>query len=129
MKKSSETKRITHPPLVDFLLDAVLPWNGDEWNLKVLDASCGSGIFLVKAFQRLIHRWRQKNNGKDPLVSDLRPLLANNLIGVDKNEEAVRVVCLSPVGSKGTTRVEIGPFWWFKIPHLGFYVNGLTSFS
>ena len=81
--------------LVDFVLDAVLPWNGDEWNLKVLDASCGSGIFLVKAFQRLIHRWRRKNKGKDPLVSDLKPILANNFIGVDKNEEAVRVACFS----------------------------------
>lgn len=81
--------------LVDFVLDAVLPWNGEEWDLKVLDASCGSGIFLVKAFQRLIHRWRRENKGKDPLVSDLKPILANNLIGVDKNEEAVRVACFS----------------------------------
>jgi hypothetical protein len=81
--------------LVDFVLDAALPWDGDEWNLKVLDASCGSGIFLVKAFQRIIHRWRTKNNGKDPLVSDLKPILANNFVGVDKNPEAVRVACFS----------------------------------
>ncbi|HXD00380.1 MAG TPA: N-6 DNA methylase [Verrucomicrobiae bacterium] len=81
--------------LVDFVLDAVLPWGSDEWDLKILDGSCGSGIFLVKAFQRLIHRWRRKNKGKDPLVSDLKPILARNFIGVDKNEEAVRVACFS----------------------------------
>jgi type I restriction-modification system DNA methylase subunit len=81
--------------LVDFLLDAVLPWNDDAWDLKILDASCGSGIFLVKAFQRLIHRWRRKHKGQDPLVSDLKPILANNFIGVDKNEEAVRVASFS----------------------------------
>jgi type I restriction-modification system DNA methylase subunit len=81
--------------VVDFLLDAVLPWNDDEWDLKILDASCGSGIFLVKAFQRLIHRWRRKHKGQEPLVSDLKPILANNFIGVDKNEEAVRVACFS----------------------------------
>lgn len=80
--------------LVDFVLDAVLPWKGTEWDLKILDPSCGSGIFLVKAFQRLIHRWRQAN-GRDPLVSDLKPILANNLFGVDKNPEAVRVACFS----------------------------------
>lgn len=80
--------------LVDYVLDAVLPWNGDEWNLKILDPSCGSGIFLVKAFQRIIHRWRKANN-REPLVSDIRPLLAKNIVGVDINPEAVRVACFS----------------------------------
>ena len=80
--------------LVDYVLDAVLPWDGDEWNLRILDPACGSGIFLVKAFQRLIHRWRRQY-GREPLVSDLKPLLANNLYGVDINPDAVRVACFS----------------------------------
>lgn len=81
--------------LVDYVLDSVLPWNGKDWNLRILDPCCGSGIFLVKAFQRLIYRWRLANPDKEPLVSDLRPMLANNLVGVDKNNEAVRVACFS----------------------------------
>jgi len=85
----------TRAPLVDYVLDAVLPWNSDEWNVKVLDPSCGSGIFLVKAFQRLIHRWRRANSDRDPRVSDLKPILAQNLVGVDKHPEAVRVACFS----------------------------------
>jgi hypothetical protein len=80
--------------LVDYLLDAVLPWEGDEWYLRILDPSCGSGIFLVKAFQRLIHRWRCAN-GREPLVSDLKPILANNLVGIDINPEAIRVASFS----------------------------------
>lgn len=80
--------------LVDYVLDAVLPWDGDEWDLRILDPSCGSGIFLVKAFQRLIYRWRRAH-GREPLVSDLKPLLAKNLTGVDINPEAVRVACFS----------------------------------
>ncbi|MBN1360416.1 MAG: N-6 DNA methylase [Sedimentisphaerales bacterium] len=80
--------------LVDFVLDGVLPWNDDRYDLKVLDPCCGSGIFLVKAFQRLIHRWRRVHN-REPLVSDLKPLLANNLWGVDRDPEAVRVACFS----------------------------------
>lgn len=84
----------TPPHLVDFVLDAVLPWNSEKWDIRVLDPCCGSGIFLVKAFQRLIYRWRLANK-RDPLVSDLRPILASNLVGVDKNPEAVRVACFS----------------------------------
>lgn len=84
----------TPPQLVDYVLDAVLPWNGGEWDLKVLDPACGSGIFLVKAFQRLIHRWR-RHHDREPLVRDLKPLLANNFFGVDINPDAVRVACFS----------------------------------
>lgn len=84
----------TPPQLVDYVLDAVLPWKGKKWDLQILDPACGSGIFLVKAFQRLIHRWRQQN-GRDPLVSDLKPLLANNFTGVDINADAIRVACFS----------------------------------
>jgi type I restriction-modification system DNA methylase subunit len=80
--------------LVDFVLDGVLPWNDDNYNLKILDPCCGSGIFLVKAFQRLIHRWRRVHT-REPHVSDLKPLLANNLWGVDRDPEAVRVACFS----------------------------------
>ena len=80
--------------LVDYVLDAVLPWDGDEWNLRILDPACGSGIFLVKAFQRLIHRWR-RHHEREPLVRDLKPLLANNFYGVDRDPDAVRVACFS----------------------------------
>ena len=80
--------------LVDYVLDSVLPWDSEDWNVRVLDPACGSGIFLVKAFQRLIHRWK-KANRRAPLVKDLKPILANNLFGVDKNAEAVRVASFS----------------------------------
>jgi hypothetical protein len=81
--------------LVDFVLDDVLPWDDKEWNLKILDPACGSGIFLVKAFQRLIHRWRNANCGRVPKVADLKPILENNLFGVDINRDAVRVASFS----------------------------------
>lgn len=85
----------TRSHLVDYVLDAVLPWNSDEWNIRVLDPACGSGIFLVKAFQRLIHRWRRAHGGRAPRVSDLKPILAKNIVGVDRHPEAVRVACFS----------------------------------
>ncbi len=85
----------TPPHLVDFVLDGVLPWGGDEWDLKVLDPCCGSGIFLVKAFQRLVQRWKNAHPDQEPRVDDLRGLLENNLFGVDDNEDAIRVASFS----------------------------------
>ncbi|MCW5552346.1 MAG: N-6 DNA methylase [Verrucomicrobiae bacterium] len=81
--------------LVDFVLDDALPWDGKEWDLKILDPSCGSGIFLVKAFQRLVRRWRNAHHGKAPKVPDLKPILENNLFGVDINRDAIRVASFS----------------------------------
>jgi hypothetical protein len=85
----------TPPHLVDFILDRVLPWDGDAWNLKVLDPACGSGVFLVKAFQRLIHRWRRAHPGQAIRADTLRGLLEKNLFGVDKDPHAVRVASFS----------------------------------
>jgi hypothetical protein len=85
----------TPPHMVDFVLDRVLPWHGSTWNLKVLDPSCGSGIFLVKAFQRLIHRWKSANPGQPVRAEVLRRLLERNIFGVDIDPHAVRVASFS----------------------------------
>jgi len=85
----------TPPHLVDFILDRVLPWDGKEWNLKILDPACGSGIFLVKAFQRLIHRWKKAHPDQAIRAERLRGMLEKNLFGVDKDQHAVRVASFS----------------------------------
>jgi len=91
----SEGIYYTPPHLVDFILDRVLPWGGDQWDLKVLDPACGSGIFLVKAFQRLIHRWKNSHPKENIRAETLRGLLEKNLFGVDKDPHAVRVASFS----------------------------------
>lgn len=85
----------TPPYLVDFILDRVLPWDSDEWDLTILDPACGSGVFLVKAFQRLVHRWKRANPDQPLRAETLRNLLERNLFGVDKDPHAVRVACFS----------------------------------
>jgi hypothetical protein len=85
----------TPPHLVDFMLDRVLPWGGDLWDLKVIDPACGSGVFLVKAFQRLVHRWKSCHPNQTIRAETLRGLLENNLFGVDKDPHAVRVASFS----------------------------------
>ena len=85
----------TRPFLVDFILDKVLPWSGKDYDLKILDPCCGSSVFLVKAFQRLVHRWRNANPGKEPPASLLRKLLQENIFGVDIDVNAIRVSSFS----------------------------------
>lgn len=94
-KKSGTGIHYTPEHIVDFILDGVLPWNSQEWNIKILDPACGSGIFLVKAFQRLIYRWEQAHPNRTIQPSDLRSLLENNLFGVDVDSQAVRVASFS----------------------------------
>lgn len=81
--------------LVDFVLDAVLPWSGKEWDLKILDPACGSGIFLVRAFQRLVYRWKGQHPGKAVPKKILTHLLERCLFGVDIDAHAARVASFS----------------------------------
>ena len=94
-KKSGSGVHYTPEYIVDFILDGVLPWNEQDWNLKVIDPACGSGIFLVKAFQRLIHRWKIAHDSSRISAHVLKALLENNIFGVDIDKEAVRVASFS----------------------------------
>ena len=86
----------TPPYLADYVLDAVLPWNGNDWQVSVLDPACGSGVFLVKAYQRLVFRWKQSNPEKEnPSAKILRQLLTRCIHGVDRDPDAVRVASFS----------------------------------
>jgi len=85
----------TPPQLVDYVLDRVLPWEGRTWDIRILDPACGSGIFLVKAFQRLIYRWKRGHPRQQIRADMLRRFLENNLFGIDKDPHAVRVACFS----------------------------------
>lgn len=81
--------------LVDFVLDGVLPWEGTHWDLKILDPACGSGIFLVRAYQRLVHRWKNANPNAPIRTETLKRLLTRNLTGVDIDQHAMRVASFS----------------------------------
>lgn len=85
----------TPPYLVNFLLDEAMPLEADEINFKVLDPACGSGVFLVGAYRRLIYRWRRMNNWKRPKLLTLKKLLRENIHGSDKDPEAVNLTIFS----------------------------------
>jgi hypothetical protein len=97
VSRTTRTSGLHYTPshVVDLILDGVLPWSDTNWDVKILDPACGSGIFLVKAFQRLIHRWKLRYCNQEPAAADLRKLLENNIFGVDIHGEAVRVASFS----------------------------------
>lgn len=85
----------TPPYLVNFLLDEAMPLSNDETDFKILDPACGSGVFLVGAYRRLIYRWRKKNNWKYPDLKTLKKLLRENIYGVELKKEAADLTIFS----------------------------------
>ncbi|MFT6338547.1 MAG: type I restriction-modification system DNA methylase subunit [Bacteroidia bacterium] len=88
----------TPPYLVQFLVDRTMPLNTPKEDFKVLDPACGSGIFLVGAYKRMIQWWRVRNNWKKPTrenIDELKALLKNNIYGCDLEEEAVTLTYFS----------------------------------
>jgi len=85
----------TPPMLVDLLLDQCLPLAAGTLSWKILDPACGSGIFLVGAFKRLIQCWRVANEWRKPALQDLQAILKDCVFGFDKSPEAVLISVFS----------------------------------
>ena len=56
-------------------------------HIKILDPACGSGLFLLKAFDLLCALWQQQFGKLN--ANDIRYILENNLYGVDIEQNAV----------------------------------------
>ena len=81
--------------LVNLVMDEVYPWEGEYKDTSFFDPSCGSGIFLVEAYRRLVCRWMSQNDVHTINCDQLNLLLKNSIFGVDINEEAIRVASFS----------------------------------
>lgn len=81
--------------LVEMLMDEVLPWEGNYSDQKILDPSCGSGIFLVEAYRRLVGRWIFTNTPSKIQPNSLIKILQSCIFGVDCNKEAIRIASFS----------------------------------
>ena len=60
----------------------------------VLDPACGSGVFLVEVYKRLVLHWRRRNGWARPDTNQLRQLL-EHVHGVDVEEAAVELATFS----------------------------------
>lgn len=68
-------------------------------NLKILDPACGSGSFLIKAFEVLDNHLKQEKNQKTDnyIFSAIRRygVLTNNIYGIDLDEQAIEIARLN----------------------------------
>ncbi|PXA04004.1 hypothetical protein DDZ13_08135 [Coraliomargarita sinensis] len=85
----------TPPFVADLILDHVLPYDKIQGNEKILDPTCGSGVFLVGAFRRLIHYWQSNNDWSRPRVRQLKDILRRSIFGVEHLTEAANVAALN----------------------------------
>lgn len=93
-EKGEKKKGVVYTPpyLVQFLIDQCMPLKDGREEFKIIDPACGSGIFLVGAFKRMIQWWRVRNNWAKPKkenIEELKQLLKNNIFGCDLESEAV----------------------------------------
>ena len=85
----------TPPMVASLMLDHAMPYKHLTGQERVLDPTCGSGIFLVGAFRRLVHFWQSKNNWEQPDVATLKRILKQSIFGVELQEEAVHLAAFS----------------------------------
>lgn len=57
------------------------------YDIRVLDPACGSGLFLLKAFDLLAQHWHSTYGNFGP--HEAKHILANSLFGIDIDERAV----------------------------------------
>jgi hypothetical protein len=85
----------TPPMVASLMLDYALPYHRLNGNERILDPTCGSGIFLVGAFRRLVHWWQSRRQWAQPDVPTLKLILKQCIFGVELQEEAVHLTAFS----------------------------------
>ena len=81
--------------LADMILTESLPTSSKEYSYPILDLACGSGIFLVEGYKRLIMRWKNAHPGQVPSFDILVSLLRDNVFGIEIDSTAIRVAAFS----------------------------------
>jgi len=82
------------------LVDECMPLKNPKENFRLIDVSCGSGIFLVKAYKRIIQWWRYKKRKETgimekPDLVTMTQLLKGSIFGIDIQGDAVRLSVFS----------------------------------
>ena len=120
-------KDIVYTPemVVSTLVDECMPLKSPKENFKLIDVSCGSGIFIVKAYKRIIQWWRytkwlKTGQLEKPSIETLKQLLLNSIYGIDIQEDAIRLSVFS-LALAMLDEVDLKPPVWLelKFPDLG----------
>lgn len=88
----------TPPALVRLMLDEALSWERIDTLVErdeiILDPACGSAVYLVEAYKRLVLHWRMRNGWERPTTAVLKALLAR-VHGVDLEPGAIKLAAFS----------------------------------
>lgn len=122
----TDSKDIVYTPemIVSTLIDECMPIDEPKNDFKLIDVSCGSGIFLVKAYKRLVQwwrykQWKQTGELKKPSLKVLKDLLTNSIYGVDMEQDAINLSIFS-LALAILDEVDLNPPTWeeLKFPNL-----------
>jgi methylase of polypeptide subunit release factors len=81
----------TSEPVADYLLCELEESKPLQSGMKILDPCCGSGIFLVLAYRRLIELALAQSPSNKLKPTELRRILCESLYGMERNKEACYV--------------------------------------
>lgn len=94
-KKNNDKAFYTPEYLVEYIVDRTVgKYLIKNNSCKVLDPSCGSGIFLVKSLQKVLEK-NINDNGYIENKNIISELVGKNIYGIDYNEESVDVTIFS----------------------------------
>lgn len=103
-KENQETEGVYYTPtfLVDYIVSETIGKKlkeSNDYNCKVLDPACGSGIFLVESLRKIIEKYIAINEITDTNTDDFRQTLKSiaqeNIFGIDKDPSAIQVAIFS----------------------------------
>lgn len=81
----------TPEPVADYLVSELNYVKPLKQGMRVMDPCCGSGVFLVLAYRRLIELARAKKEDGLLTPDELSTILLESIYGVERNEDACYV--------------------------------------
>lgn len=102
-QQNEESAYYTPTFLVDYIVaetvEKKLKYDDRNYACRILDPSCGSGIFLVESLRRIIEKYiavkNVKNTNTESFRENLRNLVRDNIFGIDKDYDAIQVAIFS----------------------------------
>ncbi len=73
----------TPPFLASLILDHAMPYHQLTGKERILDPACGSGVFLVGAFRRLVNVRRAKIGWRSLDIDTLKAIIRDSIFGVE----------------------------------------------
>ena len=81
----------TPEPVADYLICEMNSVKPLDLGMKILDPCCGSGIFMVLVYRKLIEKALETSSNNKLKPFELKDILVNSIYGVERNQEACYV--------------------------------------